>query len=92
MLSSDDGVEKWRLDHEMCRTLRVRVSIVCIRKIFKNCISLLVSKNRTQKLIIKRSYLNNRESTSFRICASPKLCNILIILVYSDLLCLCKKK
>ena len=36
------------------------VSIVWLRKTFKNCVSLLVSKNWNQKLI-NRSYLNNRE-------------------------------
>ena len=35
------------------------VSIVWLRKTFKNCVSLLVSKNRSQKLI-NPSYLNNR--------------------------------
>ena len=35
------------------------VCIVWIRKTFKNCVSLFVSKNRSQKLI-NGSYLNNR--------------------------------
>ena len=42
----------WDLKHhKMGRTLGVGVSIVWLRKTFKNCVSLLVSKNRSQKLI-----------------------------------------
>ena len=41
------GTESWGI-----------VTIVWLRKTFKNCVSLLVSKNRSQKLI-KLSYLNN---------------------------------
>ena len=46
-----------------------------IRKTFKNCVSPLVSNNRRQKLIIKRSYLNNRVRLySFCICIYICLC------------------
>ena len=49
----------WDLKHhEMCRTLGGVVSIVWLRKTFKNCVSLLMSKNRSQKLI-NHLYLNN---------------------------------
>ena len=48
-LRADYGVEKLRLVHEMCRALG-RCLPSMIRKTFKNCVSLLVSKNRTQKL------------------------------------------
>ena len=42
----------WDLKHHvMCRTLGGHVSIVWLWKTFKNCVSLLVSKNRSQKLI-----------------------------------------
>ena len=40
------------------RPLKDVLSIVWLRKTFKNCVSLLVSKNRSQKLI-NGSYLNN---------------------------------
>ena len=42
----------WDLKHhEMCQKLRGGVNIVWLQKTFKNCVSLLVSKNRSQKLI-----------------------------------------
>ena len=54
----------WDLKHhEMYRTLGM-VCIVWIRKTFKNCVSLLVSKDRTQKLI-NGSYLNNGVAYAF---------------------------
>ena len=37
--------------HKVCGTLGDVVSIVWLRNTFKNCVSLLVSKNRTQNLI-----------------------------------------
>ena len=46
------------------------VSIVWLQKTFKNCVSLLVSKNRSQKLI-NPFVSETTESAWFHICASP---------------------
>ena len=47
------------------RPLKDVVSIICLRKTFKNYVSLLESKKWTQKLIIKGSFLNNGVASAF---------------------------
>ena len=56
------------------------VSIEWLRKTFKNCVSLLVLKNRTQKLIIKCSYLNKRVRLCFCICICTVVIDIIMII------------
>ena len=60
--------------HEMCQTLGGGVSIVWLRKTFKNCLSLLVSKNRSQKLIDR-----------VRLCIWICICNCICIAVYNTM-------
>ena len=52
------------------------VSIVWLRRSFKNWVSLLVSKNRSQKLI-NGSYLNKSVHLCFCIC----ICTVIIIII-----------
>ena len=71
-LKSNHGVGSWKTIVEFLplwhrvgfRLLKDVVSIEWLRKTFKNCLSLLVSKNRSQKLI-HGSYLNNRVACLF---------------------------
>ena len=51
---------------------------VWLRKTFKNCVSLLVSKKQSQKLI-NSSYLNNRVRLCFVFCICKCVCTIGLI-------------
>ena len=76
-LGPDHDVEKLRLDYEMCWALGCCKDSM-IRKTFKNCVSFLVSENRSQKLI-NGYYLNNGFHLCFVfLCSCICICTVVI--------------
>ena len=80
-------VEFPQLEHRVgFRPLKDVVSIVWLRKTFNNCVSLLVSRNRSQKSeLINGSYLNNRVACVFK----STYCIMYLPELYSSVCCIC---